>query len=383
MTLLNKKIFAILLYCLFLLCLVPVAVFSYKHPANNWDMLGYMAIVIRMDGIKDNAEVHRITYKTAKENIPAPDYKQLVDSSGPRGKLAGDPFLFGKILPIHVVKPLYTWFVYIFYKAGLNLPAATVAPSLAAYFLTGLLLFHWMKKYLRPLFAFFTSLLLMTSIFIIATAKLSTPDMLSAFFLATAFYFILERPDMRWLFLFLLLSVFTRVDNIITSFFIISFLFVTDKWSIKITKKQYALMLFFLASAYLIIVLPVRQLGWNVFYYSEYSKHMNFNRDFDKSLSLTDYFSYMSSKIVTGLVSSQFTFFMFLAALILFQPLPIKLRSFSFDQLLVLMLLIIIATRFLLLPDFSDRFYLAFYLVILFALIRKIKNFTTDTPKME
>jgi len=338
-------------------------------------MLGYMAIVTRMDGVKDISEVHRITYKKAKENIPAQDYKQLVDSPGPRAKLAADPLLFERLLPIYIIKPLYTLSVYFFYKAGLNLPAATTAPSLVAFFLIGLLVFHWVKKYLKTAFAFLTSLLIMTSVFMIAVARLSTPDTLSAFFLLAAFYFILEKPNMPRLFLFLILAVFTRADNVITSFMIISFLTLGGKWEKRITKQQYFLMILGLAGAYSIIMFQARQFGWGFAYYPEYIKHMNFGRDFNAPFSLSEYFSYMFSKAVTGLISSQFTFFMFLAALILFQPFTSRLRSFSFDQMLVLLLASIMAIRFLLLPDLSDRFYISFYLVILFILIRKIKNY--------
>ena len=46
------KFFLFLLYVAFLFCLLPVAYFKYKHPAYNFDMLGYMALVVRMDQTK-------------------------------------------------------------------------------------------------------------------------------------------------------------------------------------------------------------------------------------------------------------------------------------------------------------------------------------------
>jgi hypothetical protein len=369
---LNKKIFSILLYFLFLACLLPIAIFSFKNPANNWDMLGYMAIIIRMDGTKDIKEVHRIVYKNASDNIPQRDFQKLVDTSGPRARFAADPHYFEKVLPIYIVKPLYTWLVYLSYKAGLNLPAATVFPSLIAYFLIGLLLFHWLNKYLKPVIAFLTALLIMTSVFMVASANLSSPDLLSAFFLFSAAYFILEKPDIRLAFLFLLLSILTRADNAITSFFIISLLSFSNKWARKITKVQYFLMVFILVGAYFVAICQVRQFGWSLFYYSQYIKHMDFNRDLDKAFTLADYFSYMYSKAITGLISSHFTFFMLLSSLIIFIPFPTRPKNLSFDQLFVLLLVLTILVRFVLLPDLSDRFYIGFYLVILVLLIRKL-----------
>jgi len=128
-------------------------------------------------------------------------------------------------------------------------------------------------------------------------------------------------------------------------------------------------MLAILGVSYLLIILPVRQFGWSLFYYGEYARHMDFNRDFDKPLSLSDYFSYMYSKAVTGFVNSNFTFFMFLMLLVMF---PVRMHRLTFDQVLVLLFSIIILIRFILLPDLSDRFYISFYLVTLILLVRKL-----------
>lgn len=370
------------LYCFFTICLLPIAIFSYKHPGYNWDMLGYIAVVVRMDGVKDISEIHRITYQSAKENIPPQDYKNLVDSPAHRVRFANDPSYFKEILPIHVVKPLYVWSVFLFYKIGFDLPKATVMPSIIAYFLIGLLLFHWMNKYLKPAFSFLSSLLIMISVFMITSARISSPDTVSAFFLVTAFYFFLEKKDPRWMFVFLLLAIFTRVDNIITGFLIITSLTFALRWEKRITRTQYLLMILILACSYLVIILPVCQFGWSIFYYPEYAKHMDFYRDFDKPLSLSEYFSFMYSKAITGLVFSHFTFFVFLSALLVFHPQPVQWRRLSFDQKLVILIIGIILIHFILLPDLSDRFYIAFYLVIIMILIRKIFKIDPDKPNL-
>jgi hypothetical protein len=363
------KIFSFLIYFFFFLCLLPVAVFFYKHPAYNWDMLGYMAVIVRMDGVKDINDIHRITYESAKKDVPPGDYRKLVENPPHRVRFANDPSYFKEILPIHVVKPLYVWSAYLFYKIGFSLPLATVIPSIIAYILIGLLLFHWLKRYFKTAIAFLAALFIMTSMFMEAYSKASSPDNLSAFFLFAAFYFILEKPSTWLIFLFLLLSVFTRADNVITCFFLLSFLTFSGKWKGTVTTKNYFLMLAIIAVSYLLIILPVRQFGWSLFYYAEYARHMDFNRDFDKPLSLSDYFSYMYSKAVTGFVNSNFTFFMFLMLLVVF---PLRMRRLTFDQVLALLFALIILIRFFLLPDLSDRFYISFYLVILILLVRKL-----------
>src|SRR5258706_12419902 len=167
----RKKIFALLIYLLFLGCLLPAAIFFYKHPANNWDMLGYMALIVKMDGVKDINAIHHITYNSAKQNIPPQDYNKLVESPAVRARFANDPLYFERILPIHVVKPLYVWSAYFFYKEGFTLPLATVMPSIISFLLIGLLLFHWMKKYFKTVIAFWAAFLFLMSTFMESTAE--------------------------------------------------------------------------------------------------------------------------------------------------------------------------------------------------------------------
>jgi len=102
---------------------------------------------------------------------------------------------------------------------------------------------------------------------------------------------------------------------------------------------------------------------------------MDFNRNFDKAYALSDYFSYMYSKVIAGLISGHFTLFVLLALLIILNRFPIKFRQLSLDQLFSLLLVFIMAIRFLLLPDLSDRFNIAYYLCLLIILSKKtVKN---------
>lgn len=374
----KKKFFIGLMYFLFCACLLPNCYFAYKHPGHGWDMLGYMAIVIKKDGGKNSDEIHRKVYEAARENIPMKDYDNLVNGLPNRVKFAADPSYFEKVLPIYVVKPLYVWAVYLFYKSGFNLPAATVLPSIISYFLIGLLLFHWLRRYLKNGIAFFSALLIMYSSFAIEMARISTPDCFSAFFLLLAFYFILEKANLWLMFLFSLLSLFTRVDNLITIFFIISFLAFSSVWKERISRKRYFILVAILAISYVVIILPIRQFGWNLFYYSEYIKYMDFSRDFNQVYAFADYFSFAFSKIITGLISSHFIFFMFLAGLI-FYPAPKINRRFSSGQQFILLLGAVALIRFILLPDLSDRFYFAFYLIIIIILVKKITEMVLNS----
>lgn len=353
----------------FLYCLLPAAIYFYKNPAYNFDMLGYMALVVKIDKPNTIARIHEITYSSARQNIPPEEYKKLTETPSYRKKFETDPSEFNKILPNYVVKPLYIWLCWLFYKSGGSLPMATVMPSIISYLLLGIFLFYWLGKYLQTVFAFAGAALIMYSVFITTIARLSTPDCLSTLLLVVSIYFILEKRNLMLMSLFFLLAAFTRVDNIITCLFIISFLTFSKKWKM-INRKQYFFMVAVFAVAYITIVLPVRQFGWSVFFYSNYAKHIDYSRDFNEPVSILSYFSLVYSKLVTAFVSTHFTFFLFLGLLILVTK-KFSLRTLSFDQTFLLVLAATGLFKFLLLPDLSDRFYLGFYLTIIMLLIRK------------
>jgi len=328
-----------------------------------------MALVVKMDRPNSVAQIHEIAYSSARQNIPPEEYKKLTETPSYRKKFETDPSEFRKILPNYIVKPLYLWLCWLSYKSGSSLTMATVIPSIISYLGLGIFLFYWLRKYLQMVFAFAGTGLIMFSVFITTIARLSTPDCLSALFLFVSIYFILEKRNLTLMSLFLLLAAFARIDNIITCFFIISFLAFPKKWKMM-NRKQYFFMVAVLAIAYITIVLPVREFGWSIFFYSNYAKHIDYSRDFNEPVSSLSYFSLVYSKLVTAFVSTHFTFFLFLGLLILVTK-KFSLRTLSFDQTFLLVLAATGLFKFLLLPDLSDRFYLGFYLTIIILLIRK------------
>ena len=197
--------------------------------------------------------------------------------------MAFDPLQFEKILPVYSVKPLYG-LCWLSYRLGFSLVASTVIPSIISYLIIGLFLLFWLRRYLQPVVAFLSALLIMYSMFVVAIAGHSTPDCLSALFLFVSIYFILEQRNIPLMFLFFLLSIFTRVDNVITCFFIISFLALNKKWK-TINLRQYFLMTAILGIAYVFAILPVTQFGWSIFYYPQYAKHIDFSRDFNQAVT--------------------------------------------------------------------------------------------------
>ncbi|HEV3411502.1 MAG TPA: hypothetical protein VG101_03445 [Puia sp.] len=335
-------------------------------------MLAYMAVVLGYDH-SDSNFVHNSVYKIAKDQLSPETYDQLTDGGLEfRKRMAENSSEFYQQMPFYSVKPLYTRLIYFMYKAGVPLIPATLVPSFIGYILIAFLLIIWIKKYLQLIFAFAVSLLIMLSAPTWDIARSSTPDSLSAFLLLGALYFMIERRSLFLTFSVLLLSIFARIDNVIPSIFIVSFLAFSNKWKDKISIQKYLVMLMFILLSYLSITLGTRKYGWDILYYPTFSKSLNLNYAYHAEFHFQNYLALSTSHIMTGLFYTYLPLFMALALMVFVSRTPFNFRNLNFDQLLVGIIILIILVRFLLHPVIADRLYIAYYLCILILLIRKL-----------
>lgn len=379
-----KKIFSIsnILISIYFVCICVIAVFAFRRPHYNWDMLAYMALVVKLQHNNISSdEVHEITYTNAKKNVPAPEYSYLLGGEY-RKSMAENSTAFYNQLPFYIVKPLYIGLIYLFNKAGFSLPLSTALPSILSYLLIGVLLFYWLKKYLNAVLTFAISLLIMYSGFMVSIARESTPDCLSAFLLLTAFYFIIEKPSFRLMCFFLILSLFARLDNIITCGIIISFLFYCKKTTLLISFKQYALTLFMLVCCYLCITFLIRPFGWNMSFYDDFLSHLELLQGQNNTFSLSKYLSLAYSKIITSIVYHHITLFMIVIVFIVGYLPIVKFRELNFEQLFSLLLVFIILIRFIIFPDLSDRFNIANYIFAIILLVKKYAGANVISAKI-
>lgn len=362
--------FAPLVYIVYAAFLLVCCYYSYKKPAYNWDILPYMGVVLSYE--LPPSSVHEQVYAIAKEQVPRGAYALLTDSTHRhRGLMAKDPAEFTLHLPFYLVKPLYTRMAYLFYKAGVSLTRATVLPSLIAYFLICLLLLHWLLQYLPTVVAGLLGFLLAFWGPLLAASKLSTPDCLSAFLLFAALYGLVERKPVGLTYLFLLLSIFSRIDNILPAFFLLSLLLVARKPDPKISLTTYLLLVAGAVLCYLLICREVKAFGWHGAFSPTFYRHLNTTYDIHAPFSFAEYFALVKSQFLTGLYYSSIVLFAVLTVLYLIAPPAFSLSRPYREQTLVLLFWLLIAFRFILQPVMADRFYLPYYLCILVFLARK------------
>jgi hypothetical protein len=365
-----------LLTIIYFLCIMSVSIYAFEKPYYNWDALPYMAVALSYES--DDAKfIHDTVYAIAKEQMPSIKYEQIIDTSMDyKKRMLQNTNDFYNLLPFYVVKPLYTGMIYLFYKGGISLLKATVLPSVVAYVLLGWLLFMWMKNYLPILFACLIALLIMLSAPVLEVVKTSSPDCLASFLLLMAFYFIIERKSLLIAFLFLLFSVFARLDDIIQFFFILSLLAFTHKWKEKLVLKNYFAMVLVIVVAYFLITSFASKFNWGLLYYPSFAKHLNLSYQANTAFSFKDYLALSVTHIVSGFFFTHFIVFMLLALIVFINKSSTKFSLLNFEQSLLLVIFLSIAVRFILQPIIADRFYVAYYLLIIILLVKKITGHT-------
>jgi hypothetical protein len=353
-------------------CIVLMGFYCFKRPYYNWDMLPYSALILKMDHY-NTQEAHTLTYKLVRENIPDKNYRQLTDSSHAyRNSMLNNAGAFNGQLPFYVVKPLYTGFSWVFYKLGISLPQATLIPSFISYLLIGLLLFHWLSIYLGLPITFGVASLIMISAPAISVASTASPDCLSAFFLLGSFYFIIEKPSLWSAIILMVLSVFTRLDNIVTCFLLLCIISFSGKWFKKISFRNFLFITILFIFCYFLIGLIAKQYGWSIFFYNDFADRLHPTYGSKEHFSFESYFRLMYEHVVSGVNTSYLA--IFIALLFLSFNKTFSFKESAFEQVFSLSIPFILFIRFILYPDISDRFYIAFYLVIIILLVKRINS---------
>jgi hypothetical protein len=326
-------------------------------------MLGYMALVLRVEN-KNIEETHLMTYENAKEQIPAEFYFRLTDSANAyRRKMKENAVEFYRQLPFYTVKPLYILSVYLFYKAGIPLPLSTVLPSVFAYFFVGILLLYWLQQIVPLTYAFWIGILVMVSPPLLMVARLSTPDALSALLIFSAFYYLIGKPSFRAMSVFLLISIMARLDNVLLVSAILFLLGLMDSREGKPWVSKYTPVILAVACCFFCITATVRSFGWSLFYYPSFMGSLQLRGGLHTGFLFSGYLHLLYSAAITGLYHSWFDFFLLMGIFLSFRKGPGCYKKLEKDQLIYFFLISVSLIRFLLHPDLSDRFFIAYYLV--------------------
>ncbi len=178
----------------------------------NNDMIPYMALALELDG-EEPSVVHTRTYELLYKELGDNKFKIL--TTGPEtSRWYNDPAHFEKLLMGYRIKPAYNWLVYIAYKSGFSLNQSTIIPNVIAFILIIMLLFHWAKQ---TIYGWHWIYIVFISLFypLIKLVRFSTPDGISTLFVIGVLWAIYFKKSWWYICTLLVLSVLSRVDNLL------------------------------------------------------------------------------------------------------------------------------------------------------------------------
>ena len=170
---------------------------------------------------------------------------------------------------------------------------------------------------------------------------------------------------------FLLLSVFARLDNIIPAISFLSLIFFTNKLHQKISTGKMVFFFSLLLLAYFTVTGNVRSFGWSVFYYPAFAKQLNVSYTPGSSFDFAAYTTLAKLQFTSGWLFSFISLFLLLVVLLLWDVSLVKGSRFTMEQALAISFVLIIIIRFILQPLITDRIYIPYYLAVTVFLAKK------------
>jgi hypothetical protein len=354
-----------LIYFLLLLTLTIALAFK---PGYNWDMLPYMAITEKIDGVKPFDKIHADVYSNAKKNLSSKRYHSLTDTANAyRKKMFEDADAFQTQLPFFNIKPLYLISVYIFYKLGAALTYATIIPSLIAFLCMNVLAYFWCRRF-RLSFPALIIALMLVCVITIPFATRSNPDGLAFLFAFAGAFFFLETENLFIAVVFLVLSILTRPDYIIFALLLYSIVLMA-KWKRKVP--------FFISSSYLLLLLlsyylPLKIMsnpGWSTLFFHAFINNTA-NPAAKQTVTIPLYLKVINHNILTAKGIAAFAFLVLLSLPVLWFK-RIQSKESALYKLFFIVVAVWAITKFLLFPMGSLRFLIPPFLLMLFVEIKE------------
>ena len=164
------------------------------EPAENWDMIGYVASAYYHPGI-DSAELQRLTFADIKETISANSYELFVNQTEYRKVVATNPESLRQQLPFYSIRHLYVLIIKAFASFGFTFAHMSYFVSALFAGLFSLALFAWSRKNLQ---VFFLVPIAFCACGAYIRATSSTPDTMASFFAILLLFLSLKEHRLRF-----------------------------------------------------------------------------------------------------------------------------------------------------------------------------------------
>jgi len=209
-------------YFLYALMLAGVSIHLYHKPIYSMDSVQYMGNALLMEET-DPVRIHQRVYAEIGRAVPQMEREFLLghvegvtkEYAESRRERASNPYRFAEFLPLFAIRPIYNQILWLVSKTGIGLVRSGIVISVGSYFLLGILLFAWLRKYASPLLSFALSFLLMITPPLMALGRETTSDALATLVAFAALYLIFEEQRIAAGLTLLLASIYLRTDFVV------------------------------------------------------------------------------------------------------------------------------------------------------------------------
>ncbi len=337
------------------------------YPEYNWDMIPYIGVAFSYS-IEDVEALHRLTYEAVRAGVDDQVYDELVNKvyppppidQGYRHEMATHAEHFVAQLPFYATKPVYPLVIAGAMKAGLSPVLASSLISVVGYAAACLVILVWIRRHFEGLLWLLFGGILLFEPHLLALARQSTPDMLSALALLGASLCLLRLREVAPALAILVIAVFIRPDNLL-------FGGVLALVMLTLGALDWRRALVFLAAislVYFAIAHYAGGYGWTTHFYFSNVERIYDLESFSSPLGRWDYLTiYAQNAAAVALTESVvlFAFLAVLAATLHFFAEGYRSRGFCISLSTILFMGLVL----LAFPRESDRVLAGNYLIIL------------------
>jgi hypothetical protein len=220
---------------------LTVLLFGLKKPYNNWDMVGYVAVALKAEGLH-GVRLNEATYDAIRRDVDEATYDQLTRGDYYRQTVFKDPTSLEQQLPFYGIRVLYMGSLRAVHAMGADYPRSCAVVSALFTTLSVLLLAFICQRANVPLVAI---PLIVAIAGFIELARLATPDAMACFFALLAICCLIRKS--AFVFVVAALLPFVRTDFLILSVLILGYTYISDKRVLSLVSIAAAGILYVLA----------------------------------------------------------------------------------------------------------------------------------------
>jgi Gpi18-like mannosyltransferase len=255
-----------------------------------------MGLVLKLDGMKDDASVHAKVYEEVKKVASEEEFYELTSPYHDyRSGVYRDHKAYSEQLPFYSIKPLFIVICWLFYKSGFNLFESTVLPGICIYYVLGLFVLLFLNKRHGGLVSIVGAGLFMLLPSTQELSTLSTPDSISTTFMIFGAIRALDNYR-NWLSpILFLLALLTRPDNILFINFFYLYLLVAHRDERMTVVKNIGLVAV-MSLIYLLVVNLSGNPGWQVLFAHSFDGRMLYPLTEPRYIGWDDYWRIMDQR---------------------------------------------------------------------------------------